>query len=113
MINIDVGIKQARNFKLGTNGVRNILLRSCAVLTGLSSTRLIRGSPVTSSSPSTLGRLYDILYTRPDRRWTHLSVMRLRMTRSGTLRLITSVKGVSCWLPYSGVSFNQHATIKK
>ena len=32
-----------------------------ARLTGLSSGRLVKGSPVTSSNPGTLGLLYDML----------------------------------------------------
>lgn len=37
-------------------------------LTGLSSGRLAKGSPVISSNPGTLGLLYDMLYTLPDGR---------------------------------------------
>jgi len=39
-----------------------------APLTGLSSGRLVKGSPVISSYPGTLGLLYDMLYTLPDGR---------------------------------------------
>lgn len=62
--------------------------------TGLSSGRLVKGSPVISSNPGTLGLLYDALYTLPDGRWTYLSEMRARMTSSGTSKLIIKVNGV-------------------
>lgn len=63
-------------------------------LTGLSSGRLVKGSPVISSCPGTLGLLYDMLYTRPDGRWTYLSEMRPRITSSGTSRLTIKVRGI-------------------
>lgn len=63
-------------------------------LTGLSSGRLVKGSPVISSNPRVLGLLYDILYTLPDGRWTNLSEMRARITSSGTSRLTIKVSGV-------------------
>jgi len=69
-------------------------MESVTRLTGLSSGRLVKGSPVMSSNPGTLGLLYDALYTLPDGRWTYLSEMRARITSSGTSRLTIRVSGM-------------------
>lgn len=59
---------------------------------------------MTSSNPSTFGRLYDMLYTRPEGKWTQRSDIRLRMTESGTSKFTIKLRGVFCWLWYSSVS---------
>lgn len=86
--------------------LRKVKTRSATVLvrddyhqrTGLSSGLFVNGSPVSSSYPSTFGLLYDILYTRPEGRWTQRSEIRLKMTSSGTLMFTTKVRGVDCLL---------------
>lgn len=67
-------------------------------LTGLSSGRLVKGSPVISSNPGTLGLLYDVLYTLPDGRWTYLSEMRASITSSGTSKFTIKVSGIDLFL---------------
>ena len=55
--------------KLPKNDLKDKIRRDKNILrTGLSSDLLVNGSPVTSSNPSIMGRLYDILYTRPEGR---------------------------------------------
>ena len=75
-----------------------------ARLTGLSSGRLVKCSPVISSYPGTLGLLYDMLYTLPDGRWTYLSEMRARIISSGTSRLTIKVSGIDLVLRSSQIS---------
>jgi len=79
----------------------------------VSSGRLLSGSPVTSSLPSTLGAEYVVLYTLPLGRWTHRAACQSRglvwryamgvgsgvpairpmMTLSGTLRCTIMFNG--------------------
>ena len=57
--------------------------------TGQSSARLVSGSPVTSSSPGTLGGFHELLYTLPDGACTILVAIRSRIASRGTSRFTT------------------------